>query len=87
MHLSKGAQLVRFHIDPVLLHDGLYIWNLSVIRKDSIEHLIWLMRAGKVRISSPYRPLGSIPYLPDTSDVEVEIQDAEVVRNMESLGN
>ena len=86
MHLVEGAQLVRFHIDPVLLHDGSYIWNLSVIRKDSIEHLVWLMRAGKIRVSSPFRPLANIPYLPDTSNVEVEILVPDVENKTDRSG-
>lgn len=84
--LRKGAQMVRFNIDPVLLHDGLYIWNFSVIRKTSIEHLVWLMRAGEIRVTSPYRPLAGIPYLPDSSSVEVEILGQEMESNMPGSG-
>lgn len=86
MHLRKGRQVIRFHISPLQLHDGLYIWNLSVTRKESIEHLVWYMRAGEIKVTSPFRPLANIPYLPDTSDVEVEMLGPEAESNMERVG-
>lgn len=87
IHLRKGVQLVRFHIDPLLLHEGLYIWNFSITRSGTIEHLVWLMRAGEVRVSSAYRPLANIPYLPDPSGVEVEVLHQGVESSARSVGN
>jgi len=83
IRIRKGVQTIRFHISPLHLHDGSYLWNFSVTRTGSIEHLVWLMRAGEIRVSSPHRPLANIPYLPDTSNVEVEFSGIEVVTNAE----
>ena len=69
--LERGQQLIRLHIDPLLLHEGLYTWNLSMRRQESIENLIHLTRAGEVKVKSRYRPVSSIPYLPNASSIEV----------------
>jgi hypothetical protein len=52
--LEMGKQLIRLHIDPLLLHEGLYTWNLSMRRQDSIENLIHLTRAGEVKVKSRF---------------------------------
>jgi hypothetical protein len=40
-------------------------------RQESIENLIHLTRAGEVKVKSRYRPVSSIPYLPNASSIEV----------------
>ena len=71
VRLEKGKSQFRFTINPLLLHDGRYRWNLWIGRKGSIEACIYAMRAGEFTVISPYKPIGDIPYLPQPVDYEV----------------
>ncbi len=70
-NLEAGEQVIRFQLKEVMLHDGKYTWNLNLKRRDSIENLVYFVRAGQVKVSSPFRPLSAIPYLPSASSFEV----------------
>lgn len=72
MDLPMGRSVLRFRVEPLLLHDGLYRWNLWVGREGSIEVVIYYMRGGEFRVQSDYRPISDIPYLPDSSGFVVE---------------
>lgn len=65
--LCPGRQTFRITIDPLLLHDGTYKYTLNASRLGGIEHIIWYTRVGEFTVSSRFRPVGNIPYLPDTS--------------------
>jgi lipopolysaccharide transport system ATP-binding protein len=69
--IHDGVQRLSFNIDPLLLHDGKYYWNFSMSRRGEIEHKIWFMRAGSFIVCSDYRPLGDIPYIPDSTKCEI----------------
>jgi lipopolysaccharide transport system ATP-binding protein len=66
--LCAGIQMLTFNIEPLLLNNGDYYWNFNVTRKGAIEHLVWFMRAGRFTVSSEFRTIGNIPYLPLTED-------------------
>jgi len=66
-----GLSVLKFKIDPLLLHDGDYRWNFSISRQGSIEHLVWAMRAGKFTVRSPHKAAGNTPYLPRLDSLEV----------------
>jgi lipopolysaccharide transport system ATP-binding protein len=86
LNLCAGRQLLRFSIEPLLLHEGTYFWNFNMARKGSIEHTIWFMRAGKFRVNSAYRPLGDIPYLVEPKDFElVMIEKRETGMAMKAM--
>ncbi len=72
MDLPAGRSVIRFRIDPLLLHDGRYRWNLWLSRPSSIEASIYAMRGGWFRVNSPFRPINDIPYLPDPNDFTVD---------------
>jgi lipopolysaccharide transport system ATP-binding protein len=69
--LPSGHQTLNFKISPLLLHPGEYHWNLSISRRGSIEHLVWFMRAGRFSVVRQGRPIGNIPYLPLTNEIEL----------------
>jgi lipopolysaccharide transport system ATP-binding protein len=69
--LIKGRQIARFGIQPILLHDGTYRWSFSISKKNSIEHTVWMMRAGNFKVTSPYRTLGDIPYIAVSTYFEI----------------
>jgi homopolymeric O-antigen transport system ATP-binding protein len=72
--LIKGWQRLRFIINPVLLHQGEYTWNFCLTQRGKIEHIIWYMRAGHFHVTSQFRPLGNIPYIPSTDHFELELR-------------
>lgn len=69
LDLQAGRQRLNFRISPLLLNNGDYYWNFNASRRGSIEHFIWFMRAGRFSVTSAFRQVGNIPYLPDTSDL------------------
>lgn len=71
--LRRGLQRLRFQVRPLLLHEGRYHFNFSASRPGSVEHMIWYMRAGSFSVISDFRPLGNIPYIADSSLLEVEM--------------
>lgn len=71
IHVRSGRQIVRFSVDPLLLHAGRYAWNLGATRRGSIEHCIWLMRAGEFLVEADFPPCADIPYLPAVTQCEV----------------
>ena len=71
VRLDAGCSAFRFTIDPLLLHDGRYRWNLWIGRKGSIEACLYAMRAGEFEVTSSFKPIGDIPYLPTPSHFEV----------------
>ena len=71
LSLQRGCQRLRLKINPLLLNNGDYHWNLNVAHRGSIENIIWFMRAGRFTVVSDFRPLGNIPYIADTSDFEL----------------
>ncbi len=64
VRLDAGRSTFHFTIDSLLLHDGRYRWNLWIGRKGSIEACLYAMRAGEFVVTSPFKPIGDIPYLP-----------------------
>lgn len=62
--ISSGRQTFEFSIDQLTLHDGTYTWNLMIGKKESMERFVWMTHAGQFEVSSPFRPLSNIPYLP-----------------------
>lgn len=71
MDLPSGRSVLNFRIDPLLLHDGRYSWNLWVGREGSIEVLIYFKQGGEFTIESAFRPVSDIPYLPNPSEYSV----------------
>lgn len=69
--LPAGRSILRFSIDPLHLHDGIYKWCFGMLRQGSIEHLVYAMRAGDFSVKSDYAPLENIPYLPRSASFEV----------------
>jgi len=78
-NIEHGEQIVRFQINEVMLHDGKYTWNLNLKRRDSIENIVYFVRAGEIKVSSPFRPLTAIPYLPSASSFEVVLRPSVAV--------
>lgn len=72
LSLTVGRQVIRFNIDPILLHGGNYRWCLQGSRNQRMEILIWLMRAGSFSIVAPDMAFGDIPYVPFASDFKIE---------------
>jgi homopolymeric O-antigen transport system ATP-binding protein len=69
--LLPGRQRLRFHIDPLCLHEGEYQWSLQCIRNQSVDILIWFMRAGSFRVTGDAVPCGNIPYVPDAGNYDL----------------
>lgn len=61
--LRKGRQLVRFSIEPLLLHPGRYYCNLSAARPGSIDHCINLLGGMELIVDGKFGRFGDIPYL------------------------
>ena len=70
--LKAGRNILRFSIDPLLLHGGTYRWCLQGIKKNSIGILIWLMRAGHFTVVAHDMTFGDTPYVPLASDFQLD---------------
>ena len=70
--LPKGCSVIRFAIDPLLLHAGRYSWNLWIGRTDSIEALVYAMRAGHFDVAWTWNPVAGIPYQPLANSIAIE---------------
>lgn len=77
LNIRRGRQKLRLSISPLLLHDGTYQWNLCVAAPESIEHLVWYLRAGKFEVASSFRPVGNIPYLAQAETCELQMLELE----------
>lgn len=71
-NVPKGRSVLRFAIEPLLLHPGRYSWNLWIGRKDSIEALVYAMRAGHFDVAWTWNPVAGIPYQPLATNFTVE---------------
>jgi hypothetical protein len=71
-HLPKGRSVLRFCIDPLLLHAGRYSWNLLIGRRGSIEALVYAMRAGHFYVAWTWNPVAGIPYQPLAASVTIK---------------
>jgi len=78
VRIEAGHSVFRFKVEPLLLHDGTYQWNLWIGRRGSIEACLYAMRAGQFVVSSRFKTLGGIPYLPAPSHFEIEHLSSEV---------
>jgi hypothetical protein len=56
----------------LLLHAGRYSWNLWIGRKDSIEALVYAMRAGHFNVAWTWNPVAGIPYQPLALNFSIE---------------
>jgi lipopolysaccharide transport system ATP-binding protein len=72
VHLERGLSEFRFTIPQLYLHDGVYRWNLWIGKSGAIEANLYAMRAGSFRVTSQYKPLGGIPYLPPPDFFTIE---------------
>lgn len=70
--LERGMCEFRFTIPKLHLHDGVYRWNLWIGKSGAIEANLYAMRAGSFRVTSPYKPLSGIPYLPPPDFFKLE---------------
>jgi lipopolysaccharide transport system ATP-binding protein len=70
--LERGISEFRFTIPKLYLHDGVYRWNLWIGKSGAIEANLYAMRAGSFRVTSHYKPLGGIPYLPPPESFKIE---------------
>jgi lipopolysaccharide transport system ATP-binding protein len=71
-NLPKGCSVISFVINPLLLHPGRYSWNLWIGRKDSIEALVYAMRAGHFDVAWRWNPVAGIPYQPLANSIAIE---------------
>ena len=69
--IKRGRQSIRICIAPLLLASGTYSYTFNMSRRGSIEHLVWYHHVGTMNVTSPYRPVGQVPYLPRTNDYSV----------------
>ena len=69
--IKRGRQSIRICIAPLLLASGTYSYTFNMSRPGSIEHLVWYHHVGTMKVTSPYQPVGQIPYLPHTNDYSV----------------
>lgn len=72
VHLERGLSEFRFTIPQLYLHNGIYRWNLWIGKSGAIEANLYAMRAGSFRVTSQYKPLGGIPYLPPPDSFKIE---------------
>jgi lipopolysaccharide transport system ATP-binding protein len=71
--LSKGKQELQFSISPLMLHAGDYKWCFHILKRGSIEHIVWYMRAGAFTVSRIGKALGDIPYIPLAGELRITI--------------
>jgi lipopolysaccharide transport system ATP-binding protein len=71
VNFPAGKSTLRFSIDPIVLHDGRYRWNIWISKRGTIEALVYGMRVDSFRVDSPYGPIADIPYLPPPSKFEI----------------
>jgi lipopolysaccharide transport system ATP-binding protein len=69
--LKKGRQTLRMGIEQLQLHPGKYKWCFGMMKRGSIEHIIWFMRAGTFSVTRNTGPIGDIPYLPISNNIEI----------------
>ena len=64
INLAAGTSHLTVPIDPILLHQGKYTWNLW-ISNGGIDPLVYAMNAGSFFVESDLLPVFDMPYLPD----------------------
>ena len=69
--LRAGRNRIQFSVNPLLLHEGIYRWHFNLVRRGIIEHLVWFNNGGSFSVTSDFRPVGEIPYLPEIGSVEI----------------
>jgi hypothetical protein len=70
--LNTGRSAFRFTIPELQLHDGCYRWALWIGQAGSIEANLYAVRAGSFMVTSDFKSLSGIPYLPFPSKFEIE---------------
>lgn len=83
--IKEGVSELRFTIDPLLLHQGRYFWNLW-LSDGGIAPLIYAVNAGLFYVDSDQSPTGDIPYLPDPSGLRVTNGREEKVFGISQVG-
>jgi lipopolysaccharide transport system ATP-binding protein len=72
VNLERGISEFRFTIPQLYLHDGIYRWNLWIGKNGAIEANLYAMRAGSFRVTSQYKSISGIPYLPPPESFKIE---------------
>jgi len=62
--IAPGTSRFTVSIDPLLLHQGKYTWNLW-ISNGGIDPLVYAVNAGSFFVESDLLPVFDMPYLPD----------------------
>lgn len=70
INLPTGDSRLTFAVDPLLLHQGKYNWNLW-ISNGGIDPLVYAMNAGSFTVESDLLPVFDMPYLPDPDGLTV----------------
>jgi len=83
--IKEGVSELRFTIDPLLLHQGRYFWNLW-LSDGGIAPLIYAVNAGFFYVDSDQSPTGEIPYLPDPSGLRVTTAGEEKLFGISPVG-
>jgi lipopolysaccharide transport system ATP-binding protein len=71
VRLDAGSLEIRFRVEQLYLHDGVYRWAIWIGRRGAIEANLYGVRAGKFTVKSNFKPASHIPYLPPAIDFEV----------------
>jgi lipopolysaccharide transport system ATP-binding protein len=75
--LEAGKNVFRFTIPSLHLHDGLYRWSLWIGQGNAIEANLYAMRAGEFVVTSSFKPISNIPYIPKPTEFSLERLDRQ----------
>lgn len=71
VRLDAGKLEIRFGVEQLHLHDGVYRWAIWIGRRDAIEANLYGVRVGNFTVRSNFKPASNIPYLPPPIDFEI----------------
>jgi lipopolysaccharide transport system ATP-binding protein len=73
VRLEAGKLEIRFGVEHLYLHDGVYRWAIWIGRRGAIEANVYGVRAGNFVVKSGFKSISNIPYLPPPNNFKINV--------------
>jgi lipopolysaccharide transport system ATP-binding protein len=73
VRLDAGKLEIRFGVEQLHLHDGVYRWAIWIGRRGAIEANVYGVRAGNFIVKSDFKSTSNIPYLPPSNNFKINV--------------
>ena len=75
--IPRGESILQLKLGPLLLHGGTYTWNFGIQSEGALNHLVWAMRAGTLKVKPPFSQVNSIPHLPQEESFSITAVESQ----------